>query len=240
MDTNCINFLMLHHLLRPSPPPLAKYNSIARTWPGTSKISCFLDGYDRHYLSQSSHKWFHPRPRQNCGTLYRALLSTSLSNFSWHSLKLKNRVDAMQSEFNALLQNNTWTLVPSSPDQHVIGFKWVGQTKSRWIYRTIQGSSSCKRIISRRRCWFSARSFALRLFGLSLRLRWRFMGQFINWMCKTRFYMAILLQRSTWVNRPALSMLPGPLPSLEITLRSQAITEGLVPKTELGLGEFRF
>lgn len=101
MDTNCINFLMLHHLLRPSPPPLAKSNSIARTWPGTSKISCFLDGYDRHYLSQSSHKWFHPRPRQNCGTLSRALLSTSPifhepKTFS-QAQKHSHWVDAMQS-----------------------------------------------------------------------------------------------------------------------------------------------
>lgn len=37
----------------------------------------------------------------------------------------------MQSEFNALLQNNTWTLVPSSPDQHVIGFKWVFKVKQK-------------------------------------------------------------------------------------------------------------
>lgn len=37
----------------------------------------------------------------------------------------------MAIELNALLQNNTWVLVPSSPEQHVIGCKWVYKLKRR-------------------------------------------------------------------------------------------------------------
>lgn len=37
----------------------------------------------------------------------------------------------MQKEFQALQQNNTWTLVPSSHDQNVIGCKWVFKVKQK-------------------------------------------------------------------------------------------------------------
>ncbi|KAI5318258.1 hypothetical protein L3X38_037966 [Prunus dulcis] len=36
---------------------------------------------------------------------------------------------AMTNEFNALLKNNTWTLVPSSPHHHIVGCKWVFKVK---------------------------------------------------------------------------------------------------------------
>jgi hypothetical protein len=36
---------------------------------------------------------------------------------------------AMNLEFDALLQNQTWTLVPSHPSQNLIGCKWVFQVK---------------------------------------------------------------------------------------------------------------
>ncbi|CAL2265123.1 unnamed protein product [Prunus armeniaca] len=42
--------------------------------------------------------------------------------------------DAMTEEINALLKNNTWTLVPSTPSQNTIGCKWVF-----WIKRTSDG-----------------------------------------------------------------------------------------------------
>lgn len=32
---------------------------------------------------------------------------------------------AMQKEYNALLQNGTWQLVPPFPSQNIIGSKWV-------------------------------------------------------------------------------------------------------------------
>ena len=38
---------------------------------------------------------------------------------------------AMNLEFDALLQNHTWTLVPSHPSQNLIGCKWVFQVKRK-------------------------------------------------------------------------------------------------------------
>lgn len=35
----------------------------------------------------------------------------------------------MSDEFNALLRNGTWTLVPSNPSQHLAGYKWVFRFK---------------------------------------------------------------------------------------------------------------
>ncbi|XP_019197094.1 PREDICTED: uncharacterized protein LOC109190958 [Ipomoea nil] len=43
--------------------------------------------------------------------------------------------DAMDQEFNALLHNNTWKLVPPEPNMNIIGCKWVFRTK-----RTADGS----------------------------------------------------------------------------------------------------
>lgn len=36
---------------------------------------------------------------------------------------------AMAQELNALLQNNTWTLVPHSPEMNIIGCKWIYKVK---------------------------------------------------------------------------------------------------------------
>ena len=38
---------------------------------------------------------------------------------------------AMNLEFDALLQNQTWTLVPSHPSQNIIGCKWVFRVKRK-------------------------------------------------------------------------------------------------------------
>jgi hypothetical protein len=38
---------------------------------------------------------------------------------------------AMNLEFDALLQNQTWTLVPSHPSQNLIGCKWVFRVKRK-------------------------------------------------------------------------------------------------------------
>ena len=37
----------------------------------------------------------------------------------------------MDDEYNALLRNNTWTLVPPSPHHNVVGSKWVFKVKRR-------------------------------------------------------------------------------------------------------------
>ena len=44
--------------------------------------------------------------------------------------KEQNWINAMDSEYKALVQNNTWKLVPhSNDDQHIIGCKWVYKLK---------------------------------------------------------------------------------------------------------------
>ncbi|XP_022849780.1 uncharacterized protein LOC111371838 [Olea europaea var. sylvestris] len=45
---------------------------------------------------------------------------------------------AMDDEYNALMRNNTWTLVPASPSMNVIGCKWVFKVK-----RKPDGSIDC-------------------------------------------------------------------------------------------------
>ena len=39
--------------------------------------------------------------------------------------------DAMNKEFDALLRNGTWTLIPSPPDANIIGSKWVYRIKRK-------------------------------------------------------------------------------------------------------------
>jgi hypothetical protein len=43
--------------------------------------------------------------------------------------KIPQRHEARASEFAALLRQDTWTLVPSSSSQHVIGCRWVFKLK---------------------------------------------------------------------------------------------------------------
>jgi Reverse transcriptase (RNA-dependent DNA polymerase) len=38
---------------------------------------------------------------------------------------------AMEEEITALARNNTWTLVPYSPSQHVVGCKWIYRIKRK-------------------------------------------------------------------------------------------------------------
>ena len=54
----------------------------------------------------------------------------------------------MNLEFNTLLQNKTWTLVPSHPSQNVIGCKWVFRVK-----RTADGS------VEWNKAWLVAKGF---------------------------------------------------------------------------------
>jgi hypothetical protein len=66
--------------------------------------------------------------------LPRALLSeaaiTEPTCFT-NAVKVNEWRTAMQTEFNALLKNNTWTLVPASVAQNVVGCKWVFKLKRK-------------------------------------------------------------------------------------------------------------
>ena len=55
---------------------------------------------------------------------------------------------AMNEEFDALLQNGMWDLVPSSPTMNIIGYKWVFRIKHR-----ANGS------IERHKAWLVAKGF---------------------------------------------------------------------------------
>ena len=44
----------------------------------------------------------------------------------------------MNVEFDALLKNQTWSLVPPSPNQNIVGCKWVFHIK-----RNVDGSIEC-------------------------------------------------------------------------------------------------
>ncbi len=61
-------------------------------------------------------------------------LNTEPSSYSI-ACKYPQWCDAMQSEFQALQRQSTWTLVPISSDQHIIGCHWVFKLK-----RHIDGS----------------------------------------------------------------------------------------------------
>jgi hypothetical protein len=50
-------------------------------------------------------------------------LSTALNDPHWHA--------AMQEEYNALMENQTWTLVPSRSNKNLIDCKWVYRIKHR-------------------------------------------------------------------------------------------------------------
>nr|XP_009788984.1 PREDICTED: uncharacterized protein LOC104236699 [Nicotiana sylvestris] len=60
-----------------------------------------------------------------------ACISSSLSEPTSYAQAIKDLrwQRAMSDEYNALIQNNTWTLVPPPPDANIIGNKWVFKIK---------------------------------------------------------------------------------------------------------------
>ena len=46
-----------------------------------------------------------------------------------HALKNSNWFAAMQEEYDALLKNRTWDLVPLPANRQAIGYKWVFRVK---------------------------------------------------------------------------------------------------------------
>ena len=68
--------------------------------------------------------------------LLKALMTTVTNNepeptYYSEAIKHPNWRDAMNKEFDALLRNGTWTLIPSPPTANIIGSKWVYRIKRK-------------------------------------------------------------------------------------------------------------
>ncbi|KAF5480587.1 hypothetical protein F2P56_001323 [Juglans regia] len=87
-----------------------------------------------------------PYPSRKClaTTVTPSETPTSYSAASKHS----EWRDAMNQEYQALLQNHTWTVVPPNPSSNVLGCRWVYRTKLH-----ADGS------IKRRKVWLVAKGY---------------------------------------------------------------------------------
>jgi hypothetical protein len=65
-------------------------------------------------------------------------IQEALSNPKW--------TQAIKEEIEALLKNDTWTLVPLPEGKKAVGCKWVFSIKHRWISRKIQSKIGSKRL----------------------------------------------------------------------------------------------
>lgn len=94
-------------------------------------------------LTRARHGIFQPNPR------YANLQATTISPLPSSvraALKDPNWRAAMQVEYDALMANSTWTLVPRPPRTHIVSGKWVfriktnadgslDRYKARWVVR---------------------------------------------------------------------------------------------------------
>jgi len=145
--------LSIPNSLAVSPPPTESIpnltSSPTRPSPSTSSVSSFSSPAEPDVAPDQQPTRIHPmrtRSQNNVSTirkltdgtvrypLPRALLSeaaiTEPTCFT-NAVKVNEWRTAMQTEFNALLKNNTWTLVPASVAQNVVGCKWVFKLKRK-------------------------------------------------------------------------------------------------------------
>jgi hypothetical protein len=106
-----------------SPPPNPPDNTHANPMPLNS----------HHMMTWSKHQIFKPTLLPDGTTKYKPphalLITTTLDEIelTCHSTAIRHPKwrAAMNTEFDALLKNHTWTLVPFSTAQNLIGCKWV-------------------------------------------------------------------------------------------------------------------
>ena len=72
---------------------------------------------------------FKPRQVLDLHTITNSSLETSEPTTITQAQKSSHWRQAMCEEYDALLHNSTWTLVPSHPAQNIIGCKWVFRIK---------------------------------------------------------------------------------------------------------------
>ncbi|KAL9238891.1 hypothetical protein vseg_013261 [Gypsophila vaccaria] len=110
-------------------PPPSPITSAAQTHapPPPSPSSATHSPVTHPYGTRASHNIFKPMTRLN--------LSAQLTPLSSEPTTVKqtladpNWFAAMTHQYNALLTNNTWELVPRTPNQNIVGCKWVFRTK---------------------------------------------------------------------------------------------------------------
>ncbi|XP_051208652.1 uncharacterized mitochondrial protein AtMg00820-like [Lolium perenne] len=97
----------------------------------------------------------------------------------------------MEQEYHALMQNETWTLVPPPRDVNIIDSRWVFEVKKHGDAKGFK----------QRMDWIvrihSARLSSLPLFGISC--LWQFLvdGLSASLMCRMLFFMGCFKKRST-------------------------------------------
>ncbi|VVA35516.1 PREDICTED: Retrovirus-related Pol poly from, partial [Prunus dulcis] len=96
----------------PAPPPQNTHSMVTRSKNGITKPKALFA--TQHPISSSLD--------------HLSLFPTTPTTYK-QAVKSKVWQDAMQAEFDALLKTNTWTLVPPSSSQNIVGCKWVYRIK---------------------------------------------------------------------------------------------------------------
>jgi hypothetical protein len=100
-----------------SPPPIRVHGMTTRSQNLIFKPSKFTDGRIKYPLPQAF-------------TASIALHEEEPTCFS-QANKSAEWCATMNTEFDALLKNGTWSLVPSSPNMNIVGSKWVFRIKRK-------------------------------------------------------------------------------------------------------------
>ncbi|GKV49633.1 hypothetical protein SLEP1_g56374 [Rubroshorea leprosula] len=100
------NHATSHNLSPPSPPPPIRTHPMV-----THSQNNIFKPKTLHHATMASPL---PSPKPTC-------VPQAIKDPHWRR--------AMSEEFNALIRQGTWELVPSHPDQHVLGCKWIFRIK---------------------------------------------------------------------------------------------------------------
>src|SRR4051812_38491818 len=80
--------------------------------------------------TSGSYRWHSSLSLATCSICTDFFIYTG-ANLLYSAFSIPEWRQAMTTEFNALLKNNTWVLVPPLSHQNVVGCKWVFKLKHR-------------------------------------------------------------------------------------------------------------